>query len=67
MKVKGHFRGLVACLNRKAALPSMESRIIAELVVAFVSLRLQIALPPRQPRALACRRSGGESTGLIRV
>lgn len=38
--------GLVACLNRAAALPSLESRAVAELVVAFLSLHLRIALPP---------------------
>jgi light-regulated signal transduction histidine kinase (bacteriophytochrome) len=50
----GALWGLVACLNRAPALPSMESRAIAELVVDFLSLHLQIALrpPPRQPRPL---------------
>jgi hypothetical protein len=49
--VDGALWGLVACLNRGAVLPSLESRAIAELVVAFLSLHLRIALPPR-PRPL---------------
>jgi two-component system, chemotaxis family, sensor kinase Cph1 len=49
--VDGALWGLVACLNRAAALPSLESRAIAELVVAFLSLHLRIALPP-QPRPI---------------
>jgi light-regulated signal transduction histidine kinase (bacteriophytochrome) len=44
--VDGALWGLVACLNRGAVLPSLESRAIAELVVAFLSLHLRIALPP---------------------
>ena len=44
--VDGDLWGYVACLNRGAVLPSLESRAIAELVVAFLSLHLRIALPP---------------------
>lgn len=49
--VDGALWGLVACLNRGAVLPCLELRAIAELVVAFLSLHLRIALPP-QPRPL---------------
>jgi light-regulated signal transduction histidine kinase (bacteriophytochrome) len=49
--VDGALWGLVACLNRAAGLPSLESRAIAELFVRFLSLHVRIALPPRAVRA----------------
>jgi light-regulated signal transduction histidine kinase (bacteriophytochrome) len=49
--VDGALWGLVACLNRAAGLPSLESRAIAELVARFLSLHVRIALPPRGIRA----------------
>ena len=49
--VDGALWGLVACLNRAAGLPFLESRAIAELVVRFLSLHVRIALPPRAIRA----------------
>ena len=44
--MEGGSWGMVACLNREAAMPSLESRAVAELVVAFLSLNLRIALRP---------------------
>jgi light-regulated signal transduction histidine kinase (bacteriophytochrome) len=51
--VDGALWGIVPCLNCAAALPSLESRAIAELVVEFLSLHLRIALtsPPRSTGA----------------
>jgi light-regulated signal transduction histidine kinase (bacteriophytochrome) len=49
LPMEGGAWGLVACLNRTAALPSLELRAVAELVVAFLSLHLRIALSPPAP------------------
>lgn len=44
--------GLIACLNRAPALPSLEARAVADLVAECLSLRLRIALSSGPPGAI---------------